>query len=447
MLSRLIHMHRIPTHFAILLPIALPLFGWAQFYDPGFEYTGTYYTTCPSAGFVETTTDIPPLGGDQVLSMSANAQDAAQCFDYGGGSPFLFQEFFSYPNGSVVTVSFWAKRPPLSGTSTAYYRLVFGKMTSVHTYTYDQDMQGAFVTAPVTNEWTYYEHSCTVSQLGQGEPLAVLIGALADDQTGQVWIDNLMIRAEGTGAVLNAAAWLDGPYDSNTLSMRTDLNTEGLIPSTEPYSAVYGGAGGETVAPAVLAVTGPNAIVDWVRLELRSDVTSAAPVAHRHALIQQDGDIVDTDGLSPVAFPTGVGNYYVTIRHRNHLAVMSAEPLNFTGPAVTFDTRLNSTACAILPAPLSDTPRRTVGAASTLWAGNALLDDRVKYTGMENDRDHILNAIGGTVPTNTINGQYRQEDLNMDGSVKYTGPDNDRDIILQTIGSLVPTALRVEQLP
>jgi hypothetical protein len=37
--------------------------------------------------------------------------------------------------------------------------------------------------------------------------------------------------------------------------------------------------------------------------------------------------------------------------------------------------------------------------------------------------------------------------VNLDGAVKYVGPNNDRDIILQTIGGTVPTAVRVEQVP
>jgi hypothetical protein len=70
----------------------------------------------------------------------------------------------------------------------------------------------------------------------------------------------------------------------------------------------------------------------------------------------------------------------------------------------------------------------------------------VKYTGSMNDRDPILQSIGGAVPTNTITG-YHTSDVNMDGTVKYTGTANDRDIILQNIGGMVPTNIRVEQVP
>ena len=59
---------------------------------------------------------------------------------------------------------------------------------------------------------------------------------------------------------------------------------------------------------------------------------------------------------------------------------------------------------------------------------------------------HALLAIGSVIPSNTTGG-YRREDVNMDGVSKYIGTDNDRDLILQTIGGVVPTAVRAAQLP
>jgi hypothetical protein len=73
-------------------------------------------------------------------------------------------------------------------------------------------------------------------------------------------------------------------------------------------------------------------------------------------------------------------------------------------------------------------------------------DVELKYTGTTNDRDPILLAIGGTLPTNTI-AAYALEDVNMDGVVKYAGASNDRDPILVNVGGSVPTATRTEQLP
>jgi hypothetical protein len=95
----------------------------------------------------------------------------------------------------------------------------------------------------------------------------------------------------------------------------------------------------------VLAVTGANAIVDWVFLELRTGVSGASTVAYTQAaLIQADGDIVDVDGVSSVNFPLAPnGNYFVAIRHRNHLGFRTENkiaispttaPLNFTNNSV-----------------------------------------------------------------------------------------------------------------
>jgi hypothetical protein len=70
----------------------------------------------------------------------------------------------------------------------------------------------------------------------------------------------------------------------------------------------------------------------------------------------------------------------------------------------------------------------------------------LRYTGANNDRDPILQRVGGTVPTGTVNG-YHPEDVNLDGQVRYTGVANDRDIILQNIGGSVPTAVRPDGLP
>jgi hypothetical protein len=70
----------------------------------------------------------------------------------------------------------------------------------------------------------------------------------------------------------------------------------------------------------------------------------------------------------------------------------------------------------------------------------------LKYAGADNDRDPILVAVGGIVPTHTLTG-YDVADVNLDGVVKYTGALNDRDIILVNVGGSTPYAVRAEQLP
>jgi len=75
-----------------------------------------------------------------------------------------------------------------------------------------------------------------------------------------------------------------------------------------------------------------------------------------------------------------------------------------------------------------------------------LRDNALRYTNASNDREPILSAIGGVVPTGTVTG-YLPGDTNLDGTVRYTGSANDRDPILQNIGGVVPTNTRTEQVP
>ncbi|MBS1583501.1 MAG: hypothetical protein JST66_14970 [Bacteroidetes bacterium] len=244
---------------------------------------------------------------------------------------------------------------------------------------------------------------------------------------------------------VSAKAWLDGAYDSGSGQMRDDLRAAGLVPTGEPYTALgfaqVGNGGGETCSAGVLAVTGGNAVVDWVRLELRSSAVPSTLVCSRQALLQRDGDIVDTDGTSPVSFSVASGSYYVAVRHRNHLGAMTAAAVALTSSATTVDLRSNATATYGTEA------RKAVGAAMVLWCGNVFRDATLKYTGANNDRDPILVRIGGAIPTATITGGYYLEDTNLDGTVKYTGASNDRDPILSNVGGSVPTATRTEQLP
>jgi len=245
------------------------------------------------------------------------------------------------------------------------------------------------------------------------------------------------------GIEISVRVMLGGPFMNAAQGMNDQLRTAGLIPLTEPYSALgysHVNGGGETTTSAVLTASGTNAIVDWVVVELRSTGNPSTVLATRSALVQRDGDVVDVDGTSPVTFNMAAGNYHIAIRHRNHLGCMSANALALSPTPTTLD----------LTTPAATTwgtnARKNVSGTMVLWAGDCTGDGQVKYTGTGNDRDMILQAVGGVTPTATVAG-YRVEDLNMDGLVMYTGTGNDRDRILENIGGTVPTNVVVEQLP
>ncbi len=250
--------------------------------------------------------------------------------------------------------------------------------------------------------------------------------------------DYPMCQCTGQTLQLSAKAFLQGAYDPATGLMRDDLRQLGLIPLTEPYTALgydFGNsqvAGGETTTQAVLDTEGPDAIVDWVILELRHSSFVDLHRTTRCALVQRDGDIVETDGVSPVRLPMAIGPYNVAVLHRNHRGAVSQivngmniniDSIDFTDPTL----------------PVYGTATRVViDGMAMLRQGDVTFNDDIKYVGSGNDRDPILSRIGGAIPTATTTG-YHQEDVNMDGVVKYVGFNNDRDPILQSIGGSNPT--------
>lgn len=253
-----------------------------------------------------------------------------------------------------------------------------------------------------------------------------------------------MQQADPVIVKMKIAALLEGPYNSATGLMGDGLRSGGWLPLAEPYTALgytqVSGGGGEVTTAPVLAVTGNNAIVDWIFLELRDGANNALVKATRSALVQRDGDIVDVDGTSPVRFATAPGNYFLGVRHRNHLSALTLNSVALNGAPVTVNLKNGSTPT------YGTSAQKTISGSQVLWAGDARGNGDLKYTGSNNDRDPILVKVGSTTPNNTVAGYWR-EDVNMDAIVKYTGSANDRDPILVNVGSTTPNNVRTQQIP
>jgi hypothetical protein len=243
--------------------------------------------------------------------------------------------------------------------------------------------------------------------------------------------------------------FLQGPYVSAIQLMHDSLRVKNLIPLTEPYSVLtnftHVGGGGELTTQTALAVTGSNAIVDWVFLELRSNANPAQVLATRAALLQRDGDVVDVNGVSPVRFPApGDTAYFLAVRHRNHLGVQpdSAVIHPFCTVVETAFTALppgdSYTFNGLNPA------QRLISGKYVLWAGNGRVDFQLKYNGSNNDRSAILSVVGLSTPNATVPG-YILADYNLDGVVKYNGASNDRNLLLGNVGIATPSAIIHDQ--
>jgi hypothetical protein len=265
--------------------------------------------------------------------------------------------------------------------------------------------------------------------------------------------------------VVNAKVFLQGPYNTVTSTMADDLRkiTIGpLFPLSSPYDTMpdfmaleENNFVNEVTTADVLDATcldcsdpANNAIVDWVWVELRDPMDENEIVATRSALLQRDGDIVDMDGNSKVQFPdTYVGNYFLMIRHRNHLGAMTNASVSLNDNSTLVD--------------FSDPALVTKGATPTsarklldtnvygLWAGNVNQNDtsdnwRILYNGSQNDRNEILKRVGTSTPLNIVKGYYH-EDVNLNGETRYTGANNDRVIILNNLGASNPLGVITQE--
>lgn len=138
----------------------------------------------------------------------------------------------------------------------------------------------------------------------------------------------------GGPSTLTIKAYLEGPYVENGL-MNAELGT--LLPLLQPYADTpYAYEGGET-----LTIPSSN-VVDWVLLEVRTGTPSlvemgTSVIFMQAAILTTNGQVLDGDGNNIVVPNLEIGDeYYLCIRHRNHLDVLSGFPF-IAAPTVTYD--------------------------------------------------------------------------------------------------------------
>ena len=139
-------------------------------------------------------------------------------------------------------------------------------------------------------------------------------------------------NVKGNATVVNAQIFLQGPFNAGI--MTTTLNSSGLLPLTSETE--YPAATYEYTARTVGSI--PNVtIVDWILVELRTGTAANTKVAEVAAFVKNDGTIVDIDGTSLLTVSVNAGSYYIVVRHRNHLAIMSASAVPLTGASVLYN--------------------------------------------------------------------------------------------------------------
>ena len=249
----------------------------------------------------------------------------------------------------------------------------------------------------------------------------------------------LFVRVYLQGALFGVS-YSDAPANTMIDSlMRDDLRVKNLLPLTSPYSYFNPTVAANTINASVLATTGANAIVDWVFVELRDTADSTQIVSSRSALLQRDGDVVALDGSSPleVKAPNGTP-YYVVVRHRNHLGVMTSTSVPLSTMGTVVDFRLPTTPTYVFNNLILNQSQVVVLQGEAMWSGNALRDSVIIYQGTRNDVNvivqQVINASANTFKDpNFILKGYFSGDINMNGEVIFQGTRNDPEFIYQNM--------------
>ncbi len=214
---------------------------------------------------------------------------------------------------------------------------------------------------------------------------------------------------------LSLRCFLEGAFDPTTSLMRDDLRTKGLIPVANPWSLT------PDIPAAALAVSGNNALVDWVQVEIRAadDLTNILQTTS--GLLQRDGELVDYDGVSPITVDNNLpAEFYIVVFHKSHLPAMTPTVLTANNGLLSYDFTAQDS--------YGNGGIGQKELASGVWglcSGNGSGDRDIN--GLDNQLWHSENGIFNI---------YSPQDFNLDADI------NSSDKILWTINngifSLIP---------
>ena len=194
---------------------------------------------------------------------------------------------------------------------------------------------------------------------------------------------------------------LEGAFNPASFMMDNSLRTNGLIPVAQPFNNFpYEYEGTEGVATVF---DQPLTAVDWVMIELRTSPNPDDIVAQKAAFLLRNGYITDNESSnSTIAFDVEPNEaYYIIVRHRNHLDIMSATSVSFSDnePSYDFTSEASQTYG-------NNQQKEIFNNVFAMWAGD--IDGNGVTTNMD------FNIYGQQL--SSIN-EYLNADLNLDGVV------------------------------
>ena len=197
----------------------------------------------------------------------------------------------------------------------------------------------------------------------------------------------------------NLKVLLEGAVNSGQATMTSDLVQRAVVPQGQPYAVSPWNYPG-TEGAGWLPVDYPVGTIDWVLISLRTALDPATEVARAAAVLLEDGSIsaVDID-LSNTTTPL-----YVMIEHRNHLPIISAQPVPIINNTLAYDFTAQNSYNA------SGFGQKQVGPNWMMYGGNADQDGLNSCDINAADR-----ALWETV--NGLFNVYNPGDYNLDADI------------------------------
>ncbi|WP_422107134.1 HYR domain-containing protein [Winogradskyella sp.] len=325
----------------------------------------------------------------------------------------------------------------LSGTNRLYYLLFASDNSGLVDNTAMETIAMSFISNILTTSGTLQQTAGLAS--GSAFPVGTTTNTfMATDVSGNQSACSFTVTVNdplGNCTVLvSPKVYLQGSTINSTIAtdglMRDDLRVGNYIPLNTPYTD------NTSINSSVLNVTGANAIVDWVWVELRDATTNTTIIEAKSALLQRDGDVVGLDGTSALLLNQPPGNYYIAIKHRNHLGIMSNSAISLNGTTTTVVDFSNGSTTTF-----GSNAQTTLGLPNgsfAMWVGDVNGDDIILYVGGLQDTSRILSEVlndSGNIlnlPTYVSNG-YSNGDIDMNGDIQYAGGNAEPPFILQNV--------------
>jgi len=192
---------------------------------------------------------------------------------------------------------------------------------------------------------------------------------------------------------------LQGPFSSGTGLMSNSLRTSGILATKFPGAAI------------------PGLAVDSISVEIRNATTagSSTILLSTPAWLLTDGTVrgfADTT-KSYLTFPTSPGSFYIVIRHRNHLAIMSKNPVSLNSTTPTYDFTTAQTQAYGSPNAMI-----LVGTRYCMISGDADGNGQVQNSDVNTGIRPNLGLSGCLNADANLDGQVQNTDVNF-----YTRPN------------------------